>query len=235
MRSSSTAVRRTALLAAVIAMTAVLAAWRHTALAVASVSLSPASVATGASSLGTVTLDQAARGTTRVDLSSSSTAVATVPASVTLGGTARTSTSNTFSVRSVAGAAGCTFITARLGSTPPRSTLLTVMPPPTSSGAPVRVTAPATGVGGTTITGTLTVFGAPNGTAVVKLASSDPTNARVPISVNVQVNTTEIGNMGSATFPIQTSPVGLTTCPVITATLGTNTSKALIRLVSISG
>jgi trimeric autotransporter adhesin len=199
---------------------------------VSSLTLAPSEIAGGGTATGTVTLTQPAIGATQVLLTSSDPAVARVPTSVFVRGK---TTSATFTVTAPAAAVGCPTISAKVGSTPPRSRLLFVKPAP-SPQSTVSVEVPPNGLpGGASGTGTVGVLGTAAGSVTVQLSSSNP-SATVPASVTVQVNATEGGVfVGSATFPITTTVVSPTTCSVITARVGTAQRRALLKLFTISG
>jgi hypothetical protein len=89
-----------------------------------------------------------------------------------------------------------------------KSTAVTVMPPALTS---LRVS-PSTVVGGTTVTGTVTLSApAPAGGALVTLHSSTPATATVPSSVPIPAGTT------STTFAITTVKPGKNTTVTFTA------------------
>ena len=209
-----------------------LIAWSAGLIAVQSVSLSPTDVINGQTTTGTVRLDAPATGKiTSVALSSSNTSLVTVPTSVGFGLGAQ---ARNFTAQTVSGAFGCTRISARLGLTQARFTDIAVLPTATNAGAPVHLTLNSSAVvGGTTTTGRVTVFG-PVGTVTVQLNSNNPM-ATVPASVNVTMNQTETGNIGASNFTIQTSSTGSLVCPIITATIGANSSRRLLKVVGISG
>lgn len=183
-------------------------------------SLSPNSIKTATTSTGTVTLNAAApAGGLLVNLSSSKTAVATVPASITipagsLSGTF-TATGNAVSVPSD------TYITAtnstfykrvRLRISPYVLTGLTVLP--TSVNA------------GTSSTGTVTIDSpAPAGGVTVALSSNNAA-ATVPASVTVAAGST------TATFTINTSFVDPDLTVAITGTLNGSSKSANLLIKS---
>ena len=205
---------------------------------VSSLSLSSPEVTSGGSVTGTVTLSATAIsataiGATAVTLASSNTAVATVPSSVSV---SRKTRSATFQVSAAPGAVGCTQISAKAGSTPARSQLLFVQPA-SSPSATLRLSlSPSSAAGGNSVTGTVSVLRTePGGPFVVQLSSNSP-NASVPASVTVSVSPVEGGvYVGSRTFTISTSVVAPSTCAVITATLGGQQRRALLKLATISG
>lgn len=173
-----------------------------------SIALSPATVVGGNTSQGTATLTSAApTGGAVVTLTSSNTAVATVPASVTI---AAGATSATFTVTTVAvGASTSVTITGVYNGTT-RTATLTATPPASLSAVSVS---PASVTGGTSSTGTATLTAAaPSGGAVVLLSSSNTAVATVPASVTIAAGAT------SATFTVTTSSVTASTSVTITAT-----------------
>jgi photosystem II stability/assembly factor-like uncharacterized protein len=170
---------------------------------VSSFSLNPTTVPGGAASTGTVTLNQTApAGGTVVALFTSDSAVATVPASVTVPPGAM---SVTFSVSTGL----VTVSTSVTIWTPNYAAVLTVIPSRTLSSLGLS---PATVAAGSTSSGTVTLSaGAPGGGAVITLASSNTAVATVPTSVTVTAGAT------SATFPVSTNSL-----------LGCNSSVATI-------
>jgi Domain of unknown function (DUF4082)/Bacterial Ig-like domain len=182
------------------------------------VTLNPTSVIGSNSSTATVALTQAApTGGVVVSLSSVSPAVASVPASVTVGAG---STSATFIVTTSAVSASTgVAITATYGVS--RSATLTVNPPtPTSA-----VLNPASVVAGSTSTGTVTLSGpAPVGGATVSLSSSNISAATVPASATVNAGAT------TATFTVTTAAVTVSTSVTITATYSGGSTTALLTV-----
>jgi trimeric autotransporter adhesin len=179
---------------------------------VSNLSLNPLSVVGGTSSTGTVTLTAPATpGGVVVSLSSGS-AVATVPASVTVPENASTAS---FAIATSAVLVSTSaLITASHGSAS-RSVTLTVTP----STAPPAVAAVAlsatTVVGGTPVTGTVTLeSAAPQGGKVVGLISDNTNAATVPASVTVAAGATR------ASFPVETKPVASSTSSTIVAEAG---------------
>jgi hypothetical protein len=189
--------------------------------------LNPASVTGGSASTGTVTLSgAAATGGAVVNLSSADTAVATVPASVTVPAGA---TSTTFSVAtSTVSASQAIFISGTAGGVT-QSAQLTVNPstPPPPPPAPA-VSAlglnPSTVTGGSSSTGTVTLSSAaPAGGLAVSLSSNNAA-AAVPASVTVAAGAT------TATFAVTTTSVTATQSPVISATGGGATRTATLTV-----
>src|SRR2546425_2080127 len=141
-----------------------------------SLSLNPTSVTAGTVSTGTVTLIAPAPvGGAVVTLSSGNTAIATVPASVTVPAGA---TSATFAVSTSSNPPSTPVAIWAAFDDAIRSAMLYVTPPPLSvSLNPTSVTA------GAASTGTVTLSASsPAGGAVVTLFASDPTVGTVPAS-----------------------------------------------------
>ncbi|MGC2194783.1 MAG: hypothetical protein WA628_08905 [Terriglobales bacterium] len=169
-----------------------------------SVTVNPTSVVGGNSSTGAVTLSgPAPAGGIVVSLSSNNPA-AQVPASVTvLAGAA--AANFTISTSGVSSAMSVT-ISGTYGTT--KSAGLTVNPASLSTVS----LSPATVVGGSSSTGTVTLTGrAAAGGAVITLASNNPA-AQVGPSVTVAAGAT------TATFPVTTTAVASTTTASISAT-----------------
>ena len=183
-----------------------------------SVGLNPPSVLSGSSSQGTVTLFSGApTGGAVVTLTSSNTAVATVPASITI---AAGSTTGTFSV-ATAGVSVATnvTITASYGGATQTATL-TVSPLLAS----VSVS-PATVVAGVSSMGTVTLAAAaPAGGISVTLSSSNSTVASVPASVTVAA-----GN-SSGTFTVTTNTVTTTTAVTLSASYGSGVQTTTVTV-----
>ena len=183
-----------------------------------SVSLNPTSVVGGNGSTGTVTLSSAAgAGGVTVSLASDNTAVATVPASVTVasGATAATFPVSTSNVPNSTTAE----ITAIYQSS--SQATLTVNPPSVASVSmnPVAV------LGGNTAQGTVTLTGpAPTGGLQVALSSSDP-SATVPSTVTVP------GSSTTANFTVTTSTVTNSTSSTISASYNGGTPQSAILLI----
>ena len=200
---------------------------------VTSLSLSPTNIASGGSSTGTVTVSGLATlGLTQsVSLTSSNTAIATVPPSVIIG--AKTQ-NGTFTAHGVAGAAGCPVISARVGTTIPKSAMLFVHPP--AATGLLRITVPTNGaVGGSSVTGQLTWMAVPPaGGVVVQLSSTSP-KATVPATVTIPPGAVNEVGVAAVPFTITTSVVAPTTCAVITGTSGSAQARALLKILTISG
>ncbi len=186
----------------------------------ASVSLNPASVVGGSSTAGTVTLNgpAPANGIT-VTLSSANTAVATVPASVTVpsGSTTATFAVSTKSVSSVTPVVISGSVTGGA-----QAATLTVSPLLGS-----LTVNPAVVIGGTASTGTVTLNApAPTGGSVVTLTSSAPGVAVVPASVTVASGAT------TASFVVGTNSVPTLSPVSISASLAGAIQSAPLNVTS---
>jgi len=187
-----------------------------------SVSLNPTSVVGGSTSTGTVTLNGPAgpSGDT-ILLTSSNTAMATVPASVTI---SAGSTSATFTVTSIPDQSTKTAnIVAALGSSTQFATL-TVNPPALSS---ITLT-PNSLVGGNKTVGTVTLSGPAAVGGVGITLSSNSTNAPVQSSLTI------LAGLTSANFTITTTAVGSTVSATITATHGSASLPATLTIIPAS-
>lgn len=182
------------------------------------ITMATSSVVGGAGDVATVRLvGQAGPSGTVVSLTSSNTAVATVPASVTV---PALKTSIAFTVKTLGVAATTSVtITAKLG-TVTKTAVFSVTP-----AALLSVTTTTTSVkGGTAVSGKVTLNGfAPPANAVVSL-KIDSTSATVPASVTVLKN----GTTGA--FTVTTKAVTTTTTVHITATYAGVTKTATLTL-----
>ena len=178
-----------------------------------SVSVTPTSVVGGNSSQGTVTLTAGApAGGAVVGLSNANTAVATVPASVTI---AAGATSATFSITTTSVTATTALSISGTFGGVTRTAVLTVNPVPPPVSLSAITLNPATVTGGASATGTATLTSAaPSGGLLVSLASSNSGVATVPASVTVGAGAT------SATFAVTTSAVVSSTAVTITGSGG---------------
>ncbi|HVN31598.1 MAG TPA: carboxypeptidase regulatory-like domain-containing protein, partial [Thermoanaerobaculaceae bacterium] len=186
---------------------------------VSSVSLDPSSVRGGTQSTGTVTLNGAApSGDLAVTLSSSNTAVATVPATVTV---TSGSTSAQFPVTTASVTSTTAVTISASGGGTTQTATLTVQPI-----AVVSVSLnPASLLGGTQSTGTVTLNGAaPSGDLAVTLSSSNTAVATVPATVTVTSGST------SAQFPVTTVSVTSTTAVTISALGGGAVQSAILTV-----
>ena len=175
-----------------------------------SVTLNPFNVVGGSTSQGTAFLTGAAPAGGAVVTLSSSSSVATVPASVTV---AAGATSATFNVGTapVTATTSATITGAYGGAT--QSATLTVTPPPPPPGPASLSVSPSTVEGGNPVTGTVFLsVGAPPGGLVVSLSSSNTAAATVPATMIVH------GGLSSGTFPISTLAGPTTRTTTITAT-----------------
>lgn len=196
---------------------------------VSSLALSDDDIASGGSAIGTVTLtsNPLLRATT-VTLSSSKPSVATVPPSILVGG--RTGKAS-FKVLAVSGAAGCTVISAKVGTTPAKSAILFVQAP-VSPEVSAGLTLSKNSVGGgSSLTGTFTVTPVTGQSSSAQLSSSNPA---VTVPSSVQLSAVEGGAL-SATFNISTTVVAPSTCSVITATNAGRQVRKLLKVFTISG
>ena len=185
------------------------------------VSVIPNSVVGGGSATGTLTIIFNPFGTD-VTLRSSNTAVATVPASVTIPAGTFTAT---FSIATSAVAA-----TASATITATCCNLTVTAPIEVTSGAALPApplllaVSPASVVGGNTTTGSVTLnAAAPAGGTLVKLSSSRAA-ATVPLSVTVPAAAT------TASFAIATNSVTALTSTTIAAVSGTQVWNAVLAV-----
>ncbi len=186
-----------------------------------SITLNPPKILGGKNSSGTVTLSgPAGAGGLQVFLKSSNS-IATVPNSVTVPNGQSTAIfnipTNTTSVVQTA------VITGTQGSNTAQATL-TVDPP-----SPASVSlSPSTVLGGTSLTGLVTLDGPANpGGEVVTLASSDP-SASVPPSLTIPAGAS------TGSFTINTTGVNTTTQSTISATASGITASAVLTVNATS-
>jgi hypothetical protein len=207
---------------------------------VTSLSVSPTDVSSRSSATGTVKVSGFTGISTRqpnvtVTLANSNPSVLIVPATVVVGPPLGI---KTFPVTAVAGAAGCGTISARVGTTPAKSTVVFVPPPPAPAQTPLRLAVPAQtlGVPGA-VTGTVSLVLPlqlkPDG--VVRLTSSNPA-VLVPASVTVALRVDEMGVLlGEASFPITlTTSFSTNSCSVITATSAGAQGRGLLKILPSS-
>ena len=178
--------------------------------ALGSVSANPSQVVGGNPSTGTVglTASAPANGTT-VTLSSASGSVS-VPPSVTV---AQGASSATFAITTSAVATQALITLSASYGGVTKTTTLTVNPAAAPPAALATLTlSPASVVGGTSATGTVTLTAAaPSGGVTLNLGSSKPTLASVPATVVVAAGAT------SKTFPVTTAKVRKDTSVTISA------------------
>jgi len=180
------------------------------------VTLNPTTVTGGSSSTGTVTLNAPAPSAGTVVSLASSSADATVPASVTVA-SGQTSATFTITTTSYQGTVDAT-ITARASVS--QSAVLTIVAP-ALNGLSLN---PTTVTGGSSSTGTVTLNGpAPSTGTVISLASSSA-DAMVPASVTVASGQT------SATFTITTTSYQGTVDATITAAHASVSEKATLTI-----
>ena len=196
---------------------------------VQSVTFSANDIGAGQTVTGTVRLDQpATKAGLTIQLSSNS-GLAQVPTSISLKPAA---TTGTFEVRTSFGRLGCPRITARVGTTAPRSDLLYITSATTfSRGTPALnlLLGANPAVSGSRVAATVNLASIAGENAVVTLGSGDPTVATVPASITVPLGSR------TATFNIGTSVSGQNSCAEITATFGSTTSRRLLKVATISG
>ena len=184
-----------------------------------SVTLNPTSVAGGASSTGTVTLSAAAPAGGLVVSLASSSAKATVPASVTV---AAGQTTATFTATTTAVAANAiATITATLSGVSQTASL--TITAATLSSVTLNPTSVA---GGASSTGTVTLSAAAPASGLVVTLASSSAAATVPASVTVAAGQT------TATFTVTTTAVAANTASTITATLGGVSQSASLGITA---
>jgi len=190
---------------------------------VSTLAFSPTTLVGGNGAQAVVTLSSAAgaQGAT-VELSASAPAMIGFPSSVIVPAGA-TSVTFSISTATVTSSTPVT-VTATAGGTS-ASASLSLLPLLVSSVA----IAPASVVGGSPATGTVTLSGAaPFGGASVQLSSNAPSVVSVPGSVLVLSGTT------SATFPVATTAQAGSTTASITASYGSSAASATLGVTSTS-
>ncbi|HEX3093751.1 MAG TPA: hypothetical protein VHW72_14055, partial [Candidatus Angelobacter sp.] len=189
--------------------------------------LTPATLVGGNTSKGTVTLSAPApSGGAAVSLTSGNSAVAAVPASVTVGAgtTASSFTVNTGSVTASTGVQLNASYSGAIVSATLTVQPSTALPPPQPALSSLSLL-PSTVRSTATSQGTVTLSGAaPAGGVQIKLASSNTNVATVPAGVTVQAGAT------SATFTVQSNRVRTTTNATISASLGTVVRRATLTV-----
>ena len=196
------------------------------------VSLSPASVQGGSASSATVTLTaNAPAGGAVVSFSSSNTAVATVPATMTVPEGVNSRVVVNFVSTSPVTATATSVISATYNGVTRSATITVTPPPPPSPGGELAsiTLSPSTVQTGTTSTSATVTFTAPTptGGATVSLASSNTAVATVPASVTVPANV----STGAFQVSINASAVGTAT---ISATYNGVTRSAVLTVISQS-
>ena len=204
------------------------------------VSLSPASVQGGSSSSATVTLTaNAPAGGAVVSFSSSNTAVATVPASMTVPEGVNSRVVVNFVSTSPVSATATSVISATYNGVTRSATLTVTAPPPPQPGGDLAsiTLSPSTVQTGTTSTSATLTFTAntPSGGATVSLASSNTSIATVPATVTVPAFSS------TGAFPVSINPSAVGTATISATYNGitrtavlTVTSQSLLRIVTNS-
>ena len=204
------------------------------------VSVSPASVQGGSTASTTVTLTAPApAGGAVVSFSSSNTAVATVPATMTVPEGVNSRVVVQFVSTSPVTATTTSVISATYnGITRTATITVTAPPPPQPGGALESITlSPSTVQTGTVSTSATLAFTAltPTGGATVSLSSSNTSIATVPATVTVPANSStgafQVAINGSAvgTATISATYNGVTRTAVLTVT-----SQSLLRIITNS-
>jgi hypothetical protein len=188
--------------------------------------LNPTAVASGNTSKGTVTLSAPApSGGAAVSVTSSNSAVAKVPASVTVSG-GGTSGSFTVTTSSVTTATDVQLKAAYSGAIVSATLTVqptTVSPPPSALSLASLSLAPSTVRSGGSSQGTVTLSGpAPTGGVQVNLLSSNTSVATVPSSVVVPAGAS------AATFIVQTGRVKTSANVTVSASSGGVTQQATL-------
>jgi len=188
-----------------------------------SISVSPSLLEGGGSATGYVYLNTTAPTGGAVVVLSSSSAVANVPASITVSA-GLSSASFTIATTAVTALTSAT-ISGTYPSTTTKTTTLTIAPSPT----PTSVTlAPSTVTGGNPSTGTVLLSGpAPAGGSVVILASSLTSSATVPASVTIPAGAT------NGTFTITTLVQTTTRTVTISASLNSLTASVVLTVTKV--
>ena len=190
--------------------------------AISTVSLSPTTVTGGTGSTGTVTLTGVApNGGLVVTLGGNNTAVAAVPASVTVPAGQATAT---FSITTTAVTTVTSVTITATSGTSSGNAILTVSP----VAIPVAISSvslnPTSVTGGTSSLGTVTLTAAaPTGGAVVTLGSNS-TAATVAASVTVPAGQT------TATFSVTTAAVATVTTATITGSYNSSNGNASLTV-----
>jgi hypothetical protein len=187
-----------------------------------SLTVTPAQIDGGGTATGTVTINAPApAGGVVINLHADPSAAVTLPATVVVPAGATTAT---FQITANVLAADTTVtITAARGPVTRTATLVV-------KGVTLTLAIdPASVVGGQqNSTGVVTISApAPAGGITVTLASSNPSGAAVPATVQVPAGQT------TATFPITTSAVSTTTNVTISASVGGNTATAVLQLRAV--
>jgi hypothetical protein len=194
---------------------------------VTNVDINPATVVGGNASSGTIIVSDAAPETTVVALSSNNTAVANVPASVTIPAGGFT---GTFTITTSAVAASTTVTITASYNGGSRTGTLTVTPagaPPPAPTLQGLFVSPESVAGGSGSQGVVTFSGAaPAGGTTVSLASSNSAVAGVPANVTVAEGAS------NAVFAISTSAVAASTAVTISASSNGVTRTATLTVTT---
>jgi hypothetical protein len=188
---------------------------------ISSLSLNPSDVTGSASSQGTVTLNRSApQGGALINLTSSNPAVVT-PSTVTVPA-GQTQASFTVSTQPVPNDVQATITASYRNSS--KSAVLTVRRPRLLS---INLQ-PESAIGGSSVTGTVSLNGpAPSGGVVVSLTSSNTNAAVVPSSVTIP------SGQNSAGFTVTTKLVNSSTPVTITASYGGDSKTAVLTVVPL--
>jgi len=188
---------------------------------ISSLSLNPSDVTGSASSQGTVTLNRSApQGGALINLTSSNPAVVT-PSTVTVPA-GQTQASFTVSTQPVPNDVQATITASYRNSS--KSAVLTVRRPRLLS---INLQ-PESAIGGSSVTGTVSLNGpAPSGGVIVSLTSSNTNAAVVPGSVTIP------SGQNSAGFTVTTKPVSSSTPVTITASYGGDSKTAVLTVVPL--
>jgi hypothetical protein len=195
--------------------------------ALSSLRLDPISVNGGSPSTGSLTLSAPApSGGAIVPLLSSSTAVATVPANVTVPAGAKTAAFNV--TTSVVNASTLVMISASyVGVTQNASLTVTPPPPPGPTLTSLSLSPPGV-IGGSSSAGSVALSApAPNGGVLVSLLSSNTAVATVPANVTVPTGHT------SATFTVNTLAVTASTSVEVSASYAGVTHRTSLPVTPV--
>jgi|GEM_PF-3838006 len=185
---------------------------------ISSLSLNPSDVTGSASSQGTVTLNRSApQGGALINLTSSNPAVVT-PSTVTVPA-GQTQASFTVSTQPVPNDVQATITASYRNSS--KSAVLTVRRPRLLS---INLQ-PESAIGGSSVTGTVSLNGpAPSNGVIVSLTSSNTNAAVVPSSITIP------SGQNSAGFTVTTKPVSSSTPVTITASYGGESKTAVLTV-----
>lgn len=187
-------------------------------------SITPLSVTGGSSATGTVTLTAPATGSGVTVSLSSNSAIAGVPASVTVAPGAET---GSFAVTTTAVTASSSALITATHAASTRNFTLGVTPAATGPAVTSVTLSQSNVVGGTPVTGTVRLASAaPGGGQTVVLTSDNPDAATVPSSVTVPAGQV------TATFPVDTKPTVNSQSSLIVAEAGGARVGAVITVTS---